>query len=161
MVPPDEHLRCYHGHGGHYGFHSSATLSRYGSHAATRCWPQGQTRGGVSAPPQSSMPACFAVSGGAMAPRHRPARHHCYQHTASRRVVGELPWWGTDAVCGTLVLTSGSIAHHYQVLVGEAPLPGSHSYTPGGIWGWLQGACPAPLHGGLAVQVPAPLAREV
>jgi hypothetical protein len=42
--------------------------------------------------------------------------------------------------------------------VGQA----AHTPTPPGrIWGWLYGACPVPLHGGLAAQVLTPLAGEV
>jgi hypothetical protein len=44
-----------------------------------------------------------------VAPQHRPAHHCHYQHTASWRAVGELPWWDTSAVNGTLVLTGGSV----------------------------------------------------
>jgi hypothetical protein len=33
--------------------------------------------------------------------------------------------------------------------------------SPCGIWGWQHGACPTSLHGGMAVQVPTPFAREV
>jgi hypothetical protein len=32
---------------------------------------------------------------------------------------------------------------------------------PSEILEWLHGACPAPLHGGLVVQVPAPIVGEV
>jgi hypothetical protein len=49
------------------------------------------------------------ASPSAVAPRCRLARRRCYQHAASWRVAGELPWWGASAISGTLALTSGAL----------------------------------------------------
>jgi hypothetical protein len=119
MIPPDERLRRHHNRRSHCSWHTPAALSRYGGRAATRCWPRGHARGGTPAPPQSSRPACFTISSGAVAPRRRPPHCHHYQHTASRRATAEPPWWGTSAVSSTLALTSGALTltgHTAQVI---------------------------------------------
>jgi hypothetical protein len=107
-IPLDEHPQCHHRRGGHCGCCTSAALNHYDGCVATRCWPRGHARGCASVPPQPSRPARFTIDSRAVASRRRPAHRRCYQHTASRRVVGKPPRWGASAINGTLMLTDSA-----------------------------------------------------